>query len=456
MNVHFDDDETPNALKEPIIALCIGLQHMGFLIQLGYIFFSEYALYFYHKNYSVFIDNLSQRLASINILYVKLFQAFALNNNFIDDETNNKLLKFTDNAPWDYSDIDYETLVSIGDEYNLNFVNGCDAPMNSGMISLVFKAYNKTTNEPLIVKIKRSNIEERLEEAMNNLVFCVDLLSIIPILSQYQLASALNKSAGMILDQTDFNKEVDNMMTIKNNCVNLKYVKIPYVLPEVTKNYDNVIVMEFIDGLRINEVEERDYEEFAKQVIKFGMVTFAMHGATHGDLHAGNVLFIKDDADKEYPHKIGVLDFGIIYKLDTFYKETFLEILTAFHALSPTDVCKKLFAAGIIEPVDVFNNLPKRQYDRILNISSAIINDAMHGSKGANQFQIYKFLKELTEFLQKQEISDLGLRPSDQFVKSQVTMAMSHGITLTLCKDDYLSVADKVINELFHWDLIQE
>ena len=455
MNVYFDDDDIQSATRAYVVAFFSNLRRIFFLIQLGYIFFSEYALYLYYNNYSLFIDNLSQRLASINILYVKLFQAFALNNNFIDDETNNKLLKFTDNAPWDYNDIDYETLHSIGDEYNLNFVNGGDAPMNSGMISLVFKAYNKTTNEQLIVKIKRTNIEEHLDEAMDNLLYCVDLLSFIPTLKKYQVANAVHESADMILDQTDFNKEVDNMITIKKNCVNLKYVKIPYVLPEVTKKYDNVIIMEFIDGQTINQVKETDYEEFAKQVIKFGMVTFAMHGVTHGDLHAGNVLFIKDETDTEYPHKIGVLDFGIIYKLDQLYQENFLEILTAFHTLSPTDICKKLFASGIIEPIDTLNNLPKHQYDYIVNISSALINDAMHCSKGANQVQIYKFLKGFTEFLQQQDIVNLGLRPSEEFVKSQVTMGMSHGITLTLCKNDYLSVADKVINELFHWDLLQ-
>jgi predicted unusual protein kinase regulating ubiquinone biosynthesis (AarF/ABC1/UbiB family) len=55
----------------------------------------------------------------------------------------------------------------------------------------------------------------------------------------------------MILEQTNFLTELDNMATVKNNCVNLKYVKIPYALEEVTKKYNNVIVMEYIDGLTL-------------------------------------------------------------------------------------------------------------------------------------------------------------------------------------------------------------
>ena len=38
----------------------------------------------------------------------------------------------------------------------------------------------------------------------------------------------------------------------------------------------------------------------------------------------------------------------------------------------------------------------------------------------------------------------------DNFIKTQLVLAMSHGITLTLCKDDFMILADKVINELFH------
>jgi len=77
-----------------------------FLLKALFIFASEMMIYGIFRDYSLFIDRLSIRLSSINILYVKIFQAFALNNSLIDDKTNNKLLKFTDNAPWNYSDVD--------------------------------------------------------------------------------------------------------------------------------------------------------------------------------------------------------------------------------------------------------------------------------------------------------------------------------------------------------------
>jgi predicted unusual protein kinase regulating ubiquinone biosynthesis (AarF/ABC1/UbiB family) len=150
------------------------------------------------------------------------------------------------------------------------------------------------------------------------------------------------------------------------------------------------------------------------------------------------------------------LDFGIIYKLDNQYKETFFDVSTELFTLTPESISEKFFASGIIEPVEILQQLPKHQYDHIINIGSEVMHNAIHTSKGANQVQVYKFLKEFTNFLKEPEIANLGLRPSERFVKTQLILAMAHGITLTLCKDDCITIVDKVINEIFHCDLLED
>ena len=170
-----------------------------FLINASFIFITEMMVYALFQDYSLFIDRLSMRLASLNILYVKIFQAFALNNSLIDDNTNNKLLKFTDNAPWTFSDINLSELVEIAYKYDLHLKSGYEIPINSGMISLVFKAYKKdNTNEPIIIKMKRKNIQQKLDDAIDNLLFSMYLLSFIPIINKYQLAEVVNKNIEII------------------------------------------------------------------------------------------------------------------------------------------------------------------------------------------------------------------------------------------------------------------
>lgn len=431
------------------------LSNCFFLFHATWIILTELFMYLLFRNFDTFIGRITSKLSSINILYVKTFQAFALNNCLIDDSINNKLMKFTDTAPWTSSDIDPNTLFRLEDEHNLRFENGHE-PINSGMISLVFLASNKLSREKIIIKMKRQNIEEKLEIAIEKLLFFVYLMSFIPFVSKYQIAEVIYKNISLIKHQINFEVEVQNMITMKNNCKNLKYVKIPIVYPEITQKFSNVIMMEYIEGLTINKVLKEDYEDFAKQVVKFGVVTTAIHGFSHGDLHAGNILFIKDDSDLTHKHKIGVLDFGITYETDKRFRDIFFGLLGDMFISPSDDIAERLLNSGIIEPIEIIQNLPRIHYNNIIELLSKIIHDVVHSSKQATQLKMYKFLSAFNSYMKDNKLTELGLKPSDNFVKTQLSLAMSHGITLTLCKDDYMQVMDKVVNELFHTDMLKD
>ena len=269
------------------------LNSILFLINVFFIFGKECVIYLRYRDFTLFVERLAFGLASINILCVKIFQAVALNNSLIDEKTNNKLLQFTDNAPWCVSDIDSQDLIQISEKYNLQLKDDNIVPINSGMISLVFKAFKKENLQPVIIKMKRKNIQQKLDNAIDNLLFVIYLLSFFPFFNKYQLAEVINKNIEIIRHQTNFLEEVDNMTQIKNNCKNLKYVKIPSADRRVTEEYPNFILMDYIEGIKINQIKKEDYEGFAKQVMKFGFVTTIVHGVTHGDLHGGNILHAK-------------------------------------------------------------------------------------------------------------------------------------------------------------------
>jgi predicted unusual protein kinase regulating ubiquinone biosynthesis (AarF/ABC1/UbiB family) len=425
-----------------------------FVLRVGYAITSELFLYMIFRDYNSFIDRITRHLVSINILCVKVFQAVALNNSLIDDSVNNHLLKFTDNAPWTFDDVCLSDIVKISEEHNLCLKSGYEQPINAGMISLVFKAYQRDTDKPMIIKMKRNNIEEKLNAAIKNLQTIMYLLSFFPMINKYQLSELVNKNINIIQHQTNFLEEVANVERIRTNCKNLKYVKIPAVYKEVTEKYPNAILMDFIDGVKINQIKEADYEGFAKQVMKFGFVTTIVHGVTHGDLHGGNILFIKDETDERYKHKIGVIDFGIIYELNANYKGLLFDVLTNMFTTDPKESAIKMLNSGIIDPPDILNQIPKKNYDAIVEFTTNIVNETISKSKQANQIQIYKFLSALKDYLNNSEIANLGIRPSDNFIKTQLVLAMSQGVTLTLCRDDFMTLADKVINELFHTHMI--
>jgi predicted unusual protein kinase regulating ubiquinone biosynthesis (AarF/ABC1/UbiB family) len=430
------------------------LKQAIFLLKLYFIISSEVFIYLFLFDYYYFIERITNRLASINILYVKVFQAIALNNNLIDEKINHKLLKFTDNAPWNMYDIRLDELIELCNDYDINLNEGFENPMNSGMISLVYKGYFRKNGENVIIKMKRNNIDNRLNDAIENLETFMYFISFIPIIKKYQISDVIIKNIDIIKHQTNFSEEVQNIEKVKKNCKGLKYVKIPYVYSEITEKYPNFILMEYIHGLKINEIKEEDYEPFAKQILKFGFVTTIVHGFAHGDLHGGNILFIKDNSDSKYCHKIGVIDFGIIFELDSTYRDFLFDLLTNMFDRSPEESALKIYNSNILEPPNIFNKIPLIHRENIMKFSIEMIEETIKTSKKANQLQIYKFFHKLKEYLNKSEISDIGIRPSDNLIKTQLVLAMAHGITLTLCKEDFMSLADKVINELFHTEIM--
>jgi predicted unusual protein kinase regulating ubiquinone biosynthesis (AarF/ABC1/UbiB family) len=437
-----------------LISIKIILKNIIFLLNVFWIFSTELFVYSLFGNYSILIDGLTRRLAKSNILYVKVFQAFALNNNLIDDKINNRLLKFTDSAPWNESDIELNDLIEIANKYDLQLKYGYEVPINAGMISIVFKAYSKEDeNKAYIIKMKRKNIESKLNDAIENLLFSLKIISFIPTIKKYQISQLITKNIEIIRHQTNFVEEVKNINKVRENCKYLKYIKIPNVVDKVTQEYPNAILMEYIDGMKINKIDENDYKGFAKQVVKFGVVTTIIHGTTHGDLHSGNILFIKDNSDEKYPYKVGIIDFGIIYNLNPTYRGLLFEILTQMFHAPPRESAEKILNSGIIEPENILKQLPKEIYEGIIDFTEQIIDETVNSYKKANQIQIYKFLSNLSEYLSRENLANLGIKPSDDFIKSQLVLAMAHGITLTLCKENYMTIIDEVINELFHTEL---
>ena len=318
------------------------------------------------------------------------------------------------------------------------------------MIALVFKAIDKDNGKPVVIKMKRANIQEKLDNAIDNLLFIVYILSFIPIFNSYKLQDVIYKNVEIIKHQTSFLEEIDNMNKMRENCKNLKYVIIPKANRQITEEYPEMIVMNYIEGKKINQISKEYYETYAKLVVKFGMVTSTMHGFSHGDLHSGNILFIRDLEDDKYPHKLGIIDFGIMYNVNEQFKGMLFDLLTQMFDNTPKVSAEKILNSGIIEPRNICNVLPKEDYDNMLRIVEEMVKETIFESKKANQIQIYRLISKLKEIFTKKEVKESGIRLSDDFVKCQLVLAMCQGVTLSLCNNDFIPLMDTVINELFN------
>jgi predicted unusual protein kinase regulating ubiquinone biosynthesis (AarF/ABC1/UbiB family) len=426
------------------------------LIKISWILSIETIKYIFwvHQSYEAFIVSITNKLIKINILYVKLFQAFALNNNIIDDKINNTLLRFVDNAPWTNNEIDYNMIAILDKEHGIAFEQPLK-PINSGMISLVFKGIRRANGETIVVKMKRLNIEKNLSTAVADLLVFLKWIMYIPCIDNFQIIETITKNMELVKNQTNFVQETKNIQIFRKYCKHLKYISIPNVDSEITTKYNDVIVMDFIHGNPISKVEPEDYLDYAKVIMKFVFVTTFLYGKIHGDLHSGNILFIKDsNPTNTNKYKLGILDFGIIYEINSDTKSGFYDIISNLQSASPTELADIILNSSIIEPLSHIKELDKVHYDYMVNIISEFANNSVNVHNNINQFEVYKFLKDLNAYIEKincdQKQGQIKLKPSDDFVKVQVLFGMLHGVVLKLCDGKYVQMANEVLNELFN------
>lgn len=419
------------------------MKHIIFLFNITYIILSEAIVFIVLQNKINSITRLTIRLSKINMLYVKIFQALALNSSFIDETLNTSLIDFTDHAPFTIDDIDFKTLYELSVDHNIIFSDGFEKPINSGMISLVYQAHDRN-GKKLAVKLKRLNIDNKLEDAIDNLLFITDLF-----LWGTQISEIIHKNINTIKKQTDFIDEIKNMVNFKENCKHLDYVVVPSVIESITYKNCNVIVMDYIESVKLHELTSDEKLLYAEKVIKLGLVTLFIHGFIHGDLHSGNILFVKNESEL----KIGILDFGIVSQLNPEFKEIMYNLVVGLDISNASfdKISENCLLSGIIEPIDIIRNMPLKQFTILKkNLSetlSVIANDT-------NQIHVYKFIDQLNKLMHTDDFRHLLIKPSGDFVKLQMVIAMSHGITISLCGDKCIPLIDKVLRDLFCVDLI--
>jgi predicted unusual protein kinase regulating ubiquinone biosynthesis (AarF/ABC1/UbiB family) len=422
--------------------------NVWFLIRISWIFFSEFFTYFIQRDYKGFIMNIAKELSAENILYVKVFQAISMEHNLIDETIQQELIQYTDSAPCNAVDIDWETIVRLKTEFGI--VLKSTIPVNAGMISIVYES----DDDLKIVKIKRTNIDEKLKSAIDRILFLLKLFSWFPRMNQLDLLHIVFKIISSLDEQLDFRKEIENTNKTAELCKFIKYIKVPVVYANVTKSLPNVIVMEKIKGQHISKVSKEDYESYAMLVMKYGFISTFIHGFTHGDLHAGNILFIKNTVvDKKTPmFQLGLIDFGIMLSISDKIKNIFLNLSTEMFSKPPILLAQKLLSNFI----DTFVTLPEHHQKKLVGVVANIIETSLDKSCTKHQIKIYDLLWEVNSYLDlnNKELSEYNLKLNDDFVKIQMGIAMSHGVCMSLCNYNYVEFADRVVNDLLHIEMM--
>ena len=421
------------------------IEQLWNIIKLIFFISYKYLHYIFNKDNKQFINSVATYLSKQNMLYIKMFQAIALNKNLLNDAMSQHLLKYSDNVDYTEEDLDEQLLREIMEKYNLTS-DGPIEPINSGMIALAYKL-KTDLGADVILKIKRKNIDNRLMSDINKLQDLLRVVSLVPFFKYFcyyiDIPTIVKNNIDFLVQQTDFFREVENIQLMKNKCRYLKYVVIPSVYTELTHYYPNAILMEYINGKKLEQVDKEDYLTFAKLNIKFGFACCFNFGLAHGDLHNGNILFIKEE-DNVY--KLGILDYGILYRFDEAIKHKYTKIFAGLFYIDETETAKKLLGV-MFEPEEELKSIDPIVYNKMVSILSTNLSSLIRTTGSADQLQLHECLKNMTEFLKTCNCGD-KIRINDTFIKLQLVVAMSHGITMSLCGDTYKNLTRDVLDEM--------
>ena len=200
-------------------------------------------------------------------------------------------------------------------------------PIGSASIAVVYRA-TLHDGRPVAVKVLRPGIEQLVATDLDLMQPFIEL--VVRETGDQMAGSTLQLLDGFrvqIGEEMDLRNEARSLAHFRRlgNEVSLPLVAVPEPFPELSG--PNVLTMEFFDGVPIDDlgrVEELgvDPAPLIEEVVRAFFMTTVRWGAFHGDIHAGNMLLLRDG-------RIGVIDWGIVGRLDPETHWFFLRLLAA-------------------------------------------------------------------------------------------------------------------------------
>lgn len=289
--------------------------------------------------YTTFVQKVCHHFARINIFYVKFFQWFTATCSDGDEELTPFFLDFLDRVPYTAADLDTAALAACVAEIaatggHLHLDDGL-TPLNSGSVALVFKGGLRTADgqtRAVVIKVLRKGIAAELERMRTHYRWLGWLLHYGWGLD---IGPLLRDTAASYAAQTDLVQEGANIQLFYDAFRGHRTI----LIPKVYAASPNGLVMDYFLGVPPTQWRTEDYRACCSLFTTFLLTAYFVKELYHGDLHLGNLMFMRDG---EGGWKMAVLDYGVVgrltvpsqnfiyYTLDAVARNNYIDLVTAF------------------------------------------------------------------------------------------------------------------------------
>ena len=312
--------------------------------------------------------------------------------------------------------------------------------MKSGMIALVYHA--KLNSRDIVIKVLRNGIKEKLVDALDKLSLLISLLNFIPILKNLQLTTLLSENYYSLLSQTDFVMEKQNIQRMYDNCKHTSYLAIPRVYHEFTENDNSVIVMTYLEGRKLEELEDDEKDRYSLLVAKFGMKCLLFNRFYHADLHPGNILFMKDGEE----YKIGILDYGVMGEITQEEQDAFYRFLVCLSKTKDYKTMADIIIDELVTPVETIQNLKIFDRNVLYEDLGIVVGNMFETKQSMSVDDIYRINDVLRKY---------GVCLSRSFCKIELSLAIADSVTEKLSyHSSYLDNVKLAIESIFDREFV--
>ncbi|MCK4564103.1 MAG: AarF/ABC1/UbiB kinase family protein, partial [Verrucomicrobia bacterium] len=309
-------------------------------------------------------------LTELGTTFIKLGQMLSTRADLISPELAAELGKLQQDTPADSPEVVRETIMAeLGKPPEEIYASFTDTPLASASIGQVHLA-TLPGGEEVVVKIQHAGIADTIEKDL-------DILLALGRASEklneeirlYQPSLVLAEFRKNLLRELDYKRERSNLQAFTRNFEKDETVHIPVAYPEFS-NF-KVLTMEKLEGFSLAksellEAEHIDCNELARRGANLYLEMIFRDGFYHADPHPGNLYVMSDNV-------IGLIDCGMVGRLDTKPRELFESLLESFvqkDVEQLTDTCTKL---GIV-PKDLDREALQSEIEEFMseNLSNSL------------------------------------------------------------------------------------
>ena len=374
---------------------------------------------------------LSNSLQSMGTTFIKLGQFLATRPDIIGEELSKHLENLQDRLPpFPLSQAKEMIKKDLGEE-TFNSIINLSEPVAAASIAQVHKAQinDNGTIKDVAIKILRPNIKKIFNEEIDALILFAFLVeSLIKKTKRLKLIEVVFLLKEITNLEMDLRFEAAAANEYAENTKNDVGFKVPKIYWNFTS--ENVMTLDWVDGISIRETEELtkrnfDTKKIASDIIQYFLRHAVRDGFFHADMHQGNV-FIDNNG------QIVTIDFGIMGRLDKLSQRFLAEILYGFIQRDYKKVAEVHLVANLV-PKDV----PVDDLAQALrSIGEPIFGQSVKDISGG------KLLKQLFDVTEK-----FNMQTQPQLLLLQKTMVVVEGVARKLNPDTNIWETSKPVLE---------